>query len=144
MLTAPLTGHCDVINAAFAGATAKTAGDGAHVAVLDCEDQPVLCNSWSASPGYLYIFELFPPPAKTDIYTKRVNLTTSTPESIAAIYEDKARATFHHLDGYFHPLDGVMAEYGLAVPFGYFIWFFNVIPSWALMLAVSFFSNSFM
>ncbi|CAK7221631.1 hypothetical protein SCUCBS95973_004564 [Sporothrix curviconia] len=137
-------GHCAVIDSAFAAASVKTAAPGVHAATINCDDQPVLCNSWSSSPGYLYIFELLPKPANTDIYIKRLNLTTSTPETIASLYEDKARENFHKLDGYFHPLDGTLAQNGLAVPIGYVLWFFNIVPSWMFMIGVSFISRTFM
>ncbi|CAK7206214.1 hypothetical protein SEUCBS139899_009001 [Sporothrix eucalyptigena] len=137
-------GHCAVIESAFNAASVKTATPGAHAGIINCDDQPVLCNSWSSSPGYLYIFELLPKPAKTDIYIKRLNLTTSTPETFAELYEDKTHEKFHHLDGYFHPLDGTLAQNGLAVPIGYVLWFFNAVPSWMFMIGVSFISRTFM
>ncbi|ERS99258.1 hypothetical protein HMPREF1624_04456 [Sporothrix schenckii ATCC 58251] len=138
-------GHCAIIESAFYAATVKTsAATSAHAGIINCDDQPVLCNSWSSSPGYLYIFELLPKPAKTDIYVKRLNFTTSTPETYVNLYEDKARTNFHQIDGYFHPLDGQLAELGLAVPIGYVLWFFNAVPSWMFMIAVSFISRTFM
>ena len=138
-------GHCAVIESAFHAATVKTAAtSSAHTGIINCDDQPVLCNSWSSSPGYLYVFELLPKPAKTDIYIKRLNLTTTTPETLIALYEDKTRESYHKLDGYFHPLDGPLAQNGVAVPIGYVLWFFNAVPSWMFMIGVSFISRTFM
>lgn len=116
-----------------------------HTAYLNCEDQAVLCNSWSAGPGSLWVIELLPPPAKTDIYFKRLNLTTTTSKTFLDLYalEDK-ESEFKLYEGYFHPFDGVLATNGLAVPIGYALWAFNILPSWAMMLIVSFVSRNFM
>ncbi|EFW99445.1 peptidyl-tRNA hydrolase [Grosmannia clavigera kw1407] len=137
-------GHCDVIMSAFNEAAPKLSVilDSPHTAVLDCEDQSVLCNSWSANPGYLYVFELLPQPAKTDIYTKRLNLTTTTSNTIQELYEGHSKEGFELLDSYFHPLDGALATYGIAVPVGYVLWVFGVVPSWMMMLLISFGSRT--
>ncbi|OAA60945.1 peptidyl-tRNA hydrolase [Niveomyces insectorum RCEF 264] len=139
-------GHCGTIEKAFGGAAPKLASipNGPHTGVINCDDQPVLCNSWSASPGYLYVFEMLPKPAKTDIFVKRLNLTTTTPETIYDLYESGSKENFHKLDGNFHPLDGTLATNGLAVPIGYVLWFFNVVPNWLFMILVSFLSRSMM
>ncbi|CAK7273430.1 hypothetical protein SEPCBS119000_005652 [Sporothrix epigloea] len=137
-------GRCDKIDDAFAAATILAAAPGVHAATLNCDDQPVLCNSWSGMPGFLYIFELLPKPAATDIYTKSLNLSSTTPETFVELYADKSRTTFTKLDSYFHPLDGVLAQNGLAVPFGYVMWAFGLVPSWAFMIAISFISRTFM
>lgn len=133
-----------MIDAAFAAASIKTAAPSAHAATLNCEEQLVLCNSWSAMPGYLYIFEVLPKPAATDIYTKSLNLSSTTPETFVELYADKTRMEAEKSDSYFHPLDGVLAQYGLAVPIGYVLWAFNIFPSWVFMIAISFISRTFM
>jgi len=111
---------------------------------LNCETEPVLCNSWAAPCGSLYVFEMLPPPAKIDVYFKRLNLSTTTSKDFLDLYaqEDKSNLFLH--EGYFHPIDGVLAKNGIAVPLGYVLHFFNLVPSWALMLVVSFFSRSMM
>ncbi|KAL2260989.1 hypothetical protein VTK26DRAFT_4835 [Humicola hyalothermophila] len=47
-------------------------------------------------------------------------------------------------DGWLHPFDGKLARYGLNVPLGYAVWALNSIPSWAMMLAISFISRTMM
>lgn len=112
------------------------------MALLDCENQPILCNSWSAGAGALWIFEMLPPPAAIDIYKKRFNMTTVTADDIAAFKDSREGAKL--VDSWFHPFNGKAVELGLAVPFGYVTWVFNVVPSWAFMLIVSLASRKMM
>lgn len=116
------------------------------MAILNCDDQPVLCNSWSASAGVLWLIEMLPRPAPVDIYLKRLNLTSTTSKTLLDIQasENKEALGFSLHDGYFHPFDGVLAQNGLALPLGYFFWILNVVPSWAMMLGISFLSRSIM
>jgi hypothetical protein len=115
-----------------------------HTALLDCESQPVLCNGWSANTATLWIIEMLPPPAAIDIYRKRLNLTTTTSQTLIDLHAQDTKAGFRLHDGWFHPFDGPIAKNGLSVPLGYFFWVFNAIPSWAIMLTVSFFSRTMM
>jgi len=146
-------GHCGPVEKAFNETVAQFAllptTKTPHVAVLNCDDEPVLCNSWSASTGNLWVFDILaPPPAPVDVYWRRLNLTTTTAETLLDIYnKDDNRATALRLldpAGYFHPFHGKLAQYGLAVPFGYALWAINAVPSWAMMLFVSFASRSMM
>jgi hypothetical protein len=115
-----------------------------HMAYLNCEDQPILCNSWGARTGSLWVFEMLPAPAPIDIYLKRLNLTTTTSQTLVDLHSADRNEAFKRLDGYFHPFDGPLAKYGLAVPVGYVFWVFSLVPSWMLMLAISFISRTFM
>jgi hypothetical protein len=141
-------GHCLKVESAFNEAAAKFTilPKAPHTAYLNCEDQPVLCNSWTAGTGSLWIFEMLPPPAKVDIWTRRLNLTTTTSETLLDLYESESETkdSFKLHDGWFHPFDGPLATYGLALPLGYVLWVFNAVPSWAMMLVVSFISRTMM
>lgn len=144
-------GRCDRINTAFADAAtplASPASPSLHLATLNCEEEPVLCNSWSANTGGLWLFEVVPAPAPVDIYTRRMNLTTVTTQDIVDAYRapDREAAGWHLYDpnGFLHPLEGKLAKLGLSVPLGYFFWALNAMPSWGLMLIVSFVSRSMM
>lgn len=55
-----------------------------------------------------------------------------------------ASVTDLHLqyEGFFHPFDGPLAQYGLTIPFGYLVWGFSQIPSWMFMIGISFFSRT--
>lgn len=114
------------------------------MAILNCDDQPVLCNSWSAGAGVIWAFEMLPAPAAIDVYTTRLNLTSTTSESIVADYNNGEKKGYTLLESFFHPFNGKAAELGVAVPLGYVIWGFGLIPQWAFMIIVSFASRTFM
>ncbi|KAG8164413.1 hypothetical protein KVR01_006331 [Diaporthe batatas] len=140
-------GHCLKVEEAFNQTAAKLAvlPDAPHVGFVNCDDQPILCNAWSAGAGSVWLFEMLPPPAPVDIYIKRMNLSTTDSDTFLELYktrEDKSQ--FHKKDGYFHPFNGELAQYGLAVPLAYALWGLSVVPSWAMMLIVSFVSRTFM
>ena len=134
------------VEAAFNETAAKfaTLPKAPHVGYVNCDDQPILCNAWSAGAGSLWVFEVLPPPAETDIYIKRLNLTTTDSKTLLDLYASEDKSAFKKHDGYFHPLDGPLAKNGLAVPLGYLLWAFNAVPSWMMMLGVSFISRSMM
>ncbi|KAH6848282.1 hypothetical protein B0I37DRAFT_446376 [Chaetomium sp. MPI-CAGE-AT-0009] len=148
-------GRCDRVESAFAESALQFAALPAsqrspHLASLNCEDQPVLCNSWSANTGGLWIFEMLPPPAPIEVLTKRVNLTTVTSQDVVDAWTNTERGDSITgwrpvaQDGYFHPFEGKFAKLGAAVPIGYVLWALNAIPSWGMMLIVSFLSRSMM
>lgn len=140
-------GHCLKVEAAFNQSAAKLAvlPNSPHIGYLNCDDQPILCNAWSAGPGTLWVVEMLPSPAPIDIYTKRMNLTTTDSDTFLELYKTKDDKTqFNKKEGYFHPFDGELAKYNVAIPVGYVIWGFSNVPSWAMMLIVSFVSRSFM
>jgi hypothetical protein len=87
---------------------------------------------------------MLPPPAPIDIYRKRLNLTTTTAETLLDLHAQDSKKDFRLHEGYFHPYDGPLAQYGVALPLGYFFWAFNLVPSWAMMLGVSFLSRTMM
>ncbi|KAK4039148.1 hypothetical protein C8A01DRAFT_47353 [Parachaetomium inaequale] len=146
-------GQCANLESAFADAAAKFAALPAsqpspHLASANCDDQPVLCNSWSANGGGLWLWRLLPAPAPVDIMTKRVNLTTISSQDVVDYYTaaNRTAAGWKTVspDGYFHPTEGTLAKMGLSVPLGYLFWGLNIIPSWGMMLIVSFVSRYMM
>ncbi|KAK0639363.1 hypothetical protein B0T16DRAFT_242775 [Cercophora newfieldiana] len=139
-------GHCTKLDAAFKESAVKfaTQSKSPHLARLDCEDQQVLCNSWGASAGSLWVFEMLPTPAPIDVYWKPLNLSTVSTQTILDLQAKPVKENFRFVESYFHPFDGILAQYNLAVPIGYILYGFNVIPSWAFMLIVSFLSRSVM
>lgn len=104
----------------------------------------MLCNSWSATAGAIWVFEMLPEPAPIDVYWKPLNLSSVTSQTLLDLYSKPTREDFRLIDGYFHPFNGVLAANGLAVPVGYILYGLTAIPSWAMMLLVSFFSRSMM
>jgi hypothetical protein len=114
------------------------------MAYLNCDDQPILCNSWSVSAGTLWSFQIAPPPAKVDIWHRRLNLTSTTSEDFVNIHKVEKKFNMKPLNSWFDPFNGKAAELGLAVPFGYLVWGFGLIPNWLFMLSISMFSRTIM
>jgi len=139
-------GHCGKIETAFNETAALWSINPAapHLAYLNCDSQPVLCNSWGAGPPSLWIMEVLPQPAPVTIWTKHLNSTTTTVKTFTDLHSSKEWATKTPYEGWFHPFDGQLAQYGLAKPLGYVFWIFNVVPSWAFMIGISFLSRSIM
>ncbi|KAK7425272.1 hypothetical protein QQZ08_008293 [Neonectria magnoliae] len=140
-------GRCDKVENAFKETAAKFAllEQAPHMGLLNCDDQPILCNAWSTGTGNLYVFEMLRPPAHVDVYKKRLNMTTTTSEDLVNLFESGSKDEFNlQEDGWFHPIHGKAVENGLAVPFGYVMWAFGLVPSWAFMLIVSFVSRTMM
>lgn len=113
------------------------------MAILNCEDQPVLCNSWSAGAGYIWAFDMVPEPAPVDVYKRRLNMTSTTSDDLVTLHST-GKKSFELIDSWFHPFNGKLAEFNLAVPVGYALWAFSLIPNWAFMLIVSMASRTFM
>ncbi|KAK0634519.1 hypothetical protein B0T17DRAFT_586306 [Bombardia bombarda] len=140
-------GRCAQVEQAFNETVAKFATlskPTPHVAYLDCDNEPILCNAWSASTGALWVFEMLPAPAPIDVYWRRLNLTTTTSQDLLDLQASGSKDSFHLIDGYFHPFDGVLAKNNVAVPLAYALWGLNAVPSWAMMLIVSFLSRTLM
>lgn len=117
-------GRCLQVESAFNDSAVKFASISKppHLAYLNCDDQPVLCNSWSASTASLWVFEILPRPAPVDIYLKRLNLTTTTAQTFVDYHAAGNKDNFKLHDGYFHPYDGPFAQFGLSTGIGYFFW----------------------
>ncbi|SMQ46373.1 unnamed protein product [Zymoseptoria tritici ST99CH_3D7] len=119
------------------------------LARMDCETDPVLCNAWAISPPQIVHIQLPQPLADqstpaTTVRSIPLNRTTVAATQIAAIHlEDKYLETTPY-EGLFHPFDGQLAKLGLNIPFGYLMWGFSLVPSWALMIGISFISRTFM
>jgi len=141
-----LKGHCGKIEQAFNETAAKFAitPGSPRMAYLNCDDQPILCNSWGVGTGYVWSFNMLPPPAQIDIYKKRLNFTTTASSDLVAASKSKEGHGWVKLDSWFHPFEGKAAELGLAVPWGYLVWGFNLVPNWLFMILVSFISRSMM
>jgi len=121
-----------------------TAFKAPSLAILNCDDQPVLCNSWGAGPPNLWIMDVRPEGSPVDIRIVGLNTTTTTAKTFTDLHTTKSYKQKPVYEGYFHPFDGVIAKNGLALPVGYVLWFFAVIPSWAFMVGISFLSRTMM
>ncbi|OAA63069.1 hypothetical protein ISF_04945 [Cordyceps fumosorosea ARSEF 2679] len=138
-------GQCEKVEKAFN----ETAGrftitpKAPHMAILNCEDERVLCNAWSAGVGSIWAFDMLPEPAAIDIYKRRLNMTTTTADDLVTL-QAKGKKSFELLDSWFHPFNGKLAELGLSIPVGYAFWAFSLVPNWAFMLIVSMVSRTIM
>jgi hypothetical protein len=112
--------------------------------MINCDDQPVLCNSWSAVASSLWDFKVLPPPAPVEIHVRRMNMTTATADTFTDLLKgevkDHVNGWWLH-EGWFQPIDGQLAKLGIAVPLGYAIWGLNAFPQWGMMIVLSFFSR---
>lgn len=85
-----------------------------------------------------------PPSSETTVSIISLNMTTTTAEELLHIHTQKTFEATPIYDGIFHPFDGPLAKTGVALPVGYVIAGFSMIPSWAYMILISFVSRSFM
>lgn len=118
--------------------------------VIDCEKEPLLCSIWPASPPSLWHLQLpvaaeaGQPRPPTAIHTVRLNATTTTALDIFKVHSEKGWEKEPAMEGLYHPMDGKLAQYNLIVPLGYIVYGFNQVPSWLMMLGISFISRSVM
>jgi hypothetical protein len=144
-------GRCERAEKAFHEATAliSVSKSPPHLAELNCETDPVLCNAWAVGPPKILYFQLPQPlPDQSTPGTAcrmfSLNRTTVTATEIAALSLQEKYKEKEPYEGFFHPFDGPLAKTGLNIPVGYAIWGFSKIPSWAFMIGVSFISRTFM
>jgi hypothetical protein len=115
-----------------------------HLGLVNCDNQPILCNGWAAGPPALWVMQIGAPEAPVDVRILNLNTTSTTVKTFTDLHSSKSWANKPKYEGYFHPFDGPIAKFGLAQPLGYLIWIFTIIPSWMFMIAVSFFSRTIM
>lgn len=86
------------------------------------------------------------PQAKSPLHIVPLNLTTATVADITSIpAAGKSRyLEYEEYTGIMHPIDGTMVQFGLMQPFGYFMWGLGTMPSWVMMIGISFFSRQIM
>ncbi|KAK5175715.1 uncharacterized protein LTR77_000854 [Saxophila tyrrhenica] len=144
-------GRCERAETAWNESTALLSASRSppNLGLLDCEAEPVLCNAWAVGPPTIFHF-LIPQPLAdqstpaTTVRSFGLNRTTVTAPEIASIHLEEKYTQKEPYEGIFHPFDGPLAKAGLAIPVGYAIWGFSLIPSWAFMIGVSFISRSMM
>ena len=74
----------------------------------------------------------------------RLNTTTSTAKEMLELHTKKEYESQPLKEGALHPFDGWAAKTGLNVLMGYALYGLNLVPSWTVMLAVSFFTRTIM
>lgn len=139
-------GMCGKVETAFNESAALFALDptAPNLAYINCDYQPILCNSWAAGPPSLYVMEVPKATGPTNIRIVGLNTTTTDVTTFTDLHSTQSWKQKPLYDGFFHPFDGAVAQFGLAVPLGYVLWVFAVIPSWAFMIGISFISRTMM
>ncbi|KAI9812383.1 MAG: hypothetical protein M1832_000418 [Thelocarpon impressellum] len=140
-------GQCDRADKAWNESAMRlaTTSSSPHLASINCDAAPVLCNSWSAgAPAIWHITRPATADAKTDIRILPLNATTVTSAEIMRVHGAQTWKDAPLYEGPFHPFDGIVAKLGLSQAVGYVLWAFAIVPSWAFMLVISLFSRSFM
>lgn len=139
-------GRCGQAETAFNETAAIWALDptAPHLAYINCDSQPVLCNSWAAGPPGLWVFNVAPRPYASDLHIVSINTTSTTVQTFQDVRTTESWREIPKYEGYFHPFDGQIALLGASKPVGYFFWVFNVVPNWLFMMVISFVSRSFL
>ena len=144
-------GMCDGIETAWNESASIFAADptAPKLGYINCDTNAILCAIWTASPPKIWYIQL--PITKADqskpattIRIISLNTTTTTVQEIVAIHTGKTYEKVPVYEGYFHPFDGMLAQYGLNVPVGWILFAFATIPSWAFMIGISLFSRTIM
>lgn len=138
-------GMCGNVNKAYNGTALLFKDDptAPHLGYLNCDLQPILCNAWAAGPPAVWIFEIGAT-APTPVHIIPINTTSVTVETFTDLNTSKSWKDMPAYEGYFHPFDGIVAQLGVGLPLGWIIWGFAIVPSWAFMIGISFFSRTFM
>lgn len=139
-------GMCNDVETAFNESALLFAANptAPHLGYINCDDQPVLCNTWAAGPPSLWIIEATKAPAPVNVRILGLNTTTTSVKTFTDLHSLQTWKEKPLYEGYFHPFDGVLAQNGIAVPLGYVLWVFSVVPSWMMMISISFLSRTFM
>ena len=147
-------GLCDRLEKAWNHSVAhlSTSTSAPSLAYINCDVESVLCAIWAAGPPAIwYIQRPFvgqsagQSVAATDIHIVPLNHTTVTESDIVKIYTEETWRERPLYEGAFHPFDGWLAKAGgLNVPIGMILFGFGLVPSWAIMIGVSFASRSLM
>jgi hypothetical protein len=145
-------GQCGELDAKFNKSAAILAADpnGPYLGRIDCDEQAVLCTAWFAGPPTVWYIQVPGPTAQdqtrapTPIYVKRLNITTTTVEDIVQIHTKKTYEEQPRLESITHPFDGTLALLGLNLPIGYILYYLQFVPSWSIMLIISFMTRTMM
>ncbi|EXJ91526.1 hypothetical protein A1O3_00074 [Capronia epimyces CBS 606.96] len=149
-------GRCDTVNQKWAESTPllaalpQPAGSPAlHLGSVDCDKEQVLCTGWAANLPAVYHFSVpkkSEPQAKAPLHIVPLNMTTVTVDDIVSVAAaSKARyLEYPEYTGFLHPFDGWVAKLSLLQPLGYVLWGFGSMPSWLMMIIISFVSRQIM
>ena len=141
-------GHCTQLETRFNETASLLAADvtAPKLGYLNCDDQGVLCATWTAKPPVIWHIQR--PAAshvaddqsvgKSIVTVNYLNFTRTTVQDMVALHTGKMYEKKGYVfDGLFQPFDGLLAQYGVLTVVGYVVFGVSLIPSWAFMLVVS-------
>ncbi|OJD17399.1 hypothetical protein AJ78_02529 [Emergomyces pasteurianus Ep9510] len=144
-------GQCKKADKAWEGSLPLFSADetSPSLAKLNCERNGLLCSILSAGAPSIWHWQVparepGQPKPKTPIHVVGMNATTIDAETIYKIHSEKTWANKPAYDSTFHPVDGTLAKFGLNVPLGYVLYGVGMVPSWLMMVGISFISRSVM
>ncbi|KIW68296.1 hypothetical protein PV04_04252 [Phialophora macrospora] len=155
-------GRCGLVNTAWnesvpllAALSPPVGSPRLKLGLIDCDKDEVLCTAWASGVPVVYHFMLpkaamssGPPStdAPTKLHVVPLNLTTTDASDIVSIPSaTKSRyLDYEEYTGFLHPIDGLLAKFGLLQPLGYFMWALGKMPGWVMMLGISFVSRQIM
>ena len=117
---------------------------------INCDTSPVLCAIWAAAPPAIWHIQLpiinenEQSSATTTVRILKLNTTATTAKDMVNIHAMQAYQKTPPYEGAFQPFNGWLAKTGLAMPLGYLLYGFSMIPSWAFMIVISIVSRNIM
>ncbi|PGH01846.1 hypothetical protein GX51_05026 [Blastomyces parvus] len=119
------------------------------LAKINCEKHGLLCTILSATPATIWHWQVparepGQPKPKTLVHMARLNTSSVDAEAIYKVHAEKTWESNAAFDNTFHPVDGRLAQYGLIVPFGHAMYYIGMVPSWLMMVGISFISRTLM
>ena len=123
-----------------------------HLGLVDCDADGVLCTTWFAGPPALWHVVLPPretvtedgrpqSPARRDPVARiiGVNASTVTVKGLVDVHRARRFEEQKPLGGrWTDPFAGPLARYGVLVPVGYMFFALSKVPSWMVMVVMSF------
>lgn len=144
-------GRCTALDTEWNKTAALLATDptSPKLGYINCDASPVLCGVWYANPPSLWYIQLpiaadDQSRAATTVRVLPLNATSTSARELARVHSRKTYAAVEPYEGVFHPFDGLLARFGLALPIGYVLYGVSLVPSWVFMIGVSFLSRNIM
>ena len=144
-------GFCDRLEREWNETASLLAADptAPNLAYVNCDKEGVLCSTWMAKPPTIWHIQR--PVALADqstpastIYINYFNVTHSTVGDMVALHSGKKYEEGILYNGWFDPLDGQLAKFGVNKAIGYALFGIGMVPSWAFMIVISMVSRTIM
>lgn len=140
-------GHCGAVDDSWikAAGTLAASSTPPKLGYVNCDSQALMCSAlFAVPPAIWYLERATAAGMSSPIHIVPLNVSSVTAPELVAIHAQKTYLDRPLYEGYMHPFDGPVAKAGLTVPVGYLVYVFTLVPSWTIMLAVSFLSRTMM